>query len=83
MRKYKDAGCKLKQILGTIFLSTPYWHYVHIIIDLENKFILTKESMGMNPSMQKSVSKIRMNIENAVGVGLSFVMEEKRRKMFI
>ena len=72
MRKYKDAGCKLKQILGTIFLPTPFWHYVHIIIDLEKKFILTKDPMGMNLSMQKSVSKIHMNIAKAICVGVMF-----------
>ena len=36
--------------------------------------------MGMNPSMKKSVSKIPMNIAKAIGVGYSFVMDDRNDK---
>jgi hypothetical protein len=69
MRKYKDTGCELKKILGTIHMSTTCWYYIHIVIDLEKKFIVTKDLMGINESMEKSVSKIRMFVAKAIGLG--------------
>ena len=53
-------------------------HYVHIVIDLENKFILTKDPMEINPSMQKSVSMISMFVAKAIGLGYKFVMDNKK-----
>ena len=79
MHKYMDEGCQLKQILGTIFLSYPF-HYVHIIIDLEKKIIITKELMGINKSMQNSVSKICMFVAKDIGVEYKFVMDDKKEE---
>ena len=50
MHKYKDAWCKLKHILGTIFVSNPP-HYGHIAIDLQKDFIFTKDPMGISEIM--------------------------------
>ena len=61
MHKNKKAGHHLKNLLGTIFLSYPA-HFVHIAIDLDKKFILTKDPLGVNEAMQASVSNICMLI---------------------
>ena len=79
MRKYKDTGCKLKHILGTIFVSNPP-HYGHIAIDLQKKFIFTKDPMGISEIMQASVSKICMFVAKHVGIGYRFVMDDKKEE---
>ena len=65
--------------IGDNFFSYPS-HYVHIVIDLEKKFIITKDPMGINKSMQKSVSKIRMFVAKAFGIGYKFVMDDKKEE---
>ena len=45
MRKYKDTGCELNKILGTINMSTTCQHYLSIVIDLKKKFIVTNDPM--------------------------------------
>ena len=77
MQKYKREGCQLKQILGAIHLCSPTENYVHILIDLENKFIVTKDPMGMNEEMQQAVNGIHMNIAKAIGVGFNFMFLDK------
>jgi hypothetical protein len=79
MHKYKKAGRQLKHLLGTIFVSYPS-HFVHITIDLDKKFILTKDPSGINELMQASVSKIHMFVAKAIGIGYQFVINEKKEE---
>ena len=79
MHKYKEAGQKLKHLVGTIFVSNP-GHFVHITIDLEKKFILTRDPLGVNEAMQSSVNNIRQVVAKAIGIGYQIVMDDKEEE---
>ena len=55
-------------------------HFVHITIDLDKKFILTKDPSGVNVSMQTSVSNICKVVAKAIGIGYQIVMDDKEEE---
>ena len=75
MQKYKEGGHQLKHLLGSILVADC--HFVHIAIDMKDKFILTRDPFGKG---SKGSSKICKLIAKAIGIGYQIVLENKAEK---
>ena len=75
MQKYKKGGHQLKHLLGTILVSNC--HFVHIAIDLDDKFILTRDPLGNGSQASSNICKL---IAKAIGIGYQIVLDNKEEK---